>query len=161
MVISEQVTVGETGEITTTYSELVCPRWGVDCDGGIQTYIGGVWHDTSVATPNCARRTVDDEGRETWRDCTNIYTCVNNGCPVEGATKMECKPGYHGPLCALCDDSYYKSIRDCVPCERVQIGKLVAFVLGFLVLIALLLCLVRRYHHYLNHAAAFSRECHI
>jgi hypothetical protein len=87
-----------------------------------------------------------------------MYTCVNNGCPDEGATTMECKPGYLGPLCAVCNTGRYKSLRDCVPCERVRIGELIAFVLALLVLIALLLVVARRYHHYLDHAAVFSRE---
>jgi hypothetical protein len=74
---------------------------------------------------------------------------------------MACKPGYHGPLCALCDDGYFKSVRDCVVCEHPRVGMIVAIILGLLVLIALLLFLARRYHHYLDHAAAFSRECYI
>jgi hypothetical protein len=41
----------------------------------------------------------------------------------------------------------------------VRIGELVAFVLGALVLIALLMFLARKYHRYLDRAAAFSREC--
>jgi hypothetical protein len=89
-----------------------------------------------------------------------MYTCINNGCPDEGATMMECKLGYKGPLCAVCDYSYYKSLRDCIPCERVRIAELVAFILGVLVLILLLLYLARKYRHYLDYAAAFSRECY-
>jgi hypothetical protein len=41
----------------------------------------------------------------------------------------------------------------------VRIGKLGAFVLGALVLIALLMFLARKYHRYLDRTAAFSREC--
>jgi hypothetical protein len=93
--------------------------------------------------------------------CTNIYTCINNGCPDAGAVKMECKPGYHGPLCAICDSNHFNSLRDCVPCERVRIAELVAFVLGFLVFIALLMFFARKYHHFLDHVAVFSRECYL
>jgi hypothetical protein len=88
-----------------------------------------------------------------------MYTCVNNGCPDKDAATMECKPGYTGPLCALCNAGYFKSVRDCAPCKRVRIGLLVAFVLVTPVLIALLLFLARKYHRYLDRAAAFSREC--
>jgi hypothetical protein len=72
---------------------------------------------------------------------------------------MECKLGYGGPLCALCSDGYFKSVRDCALCERVRIGELAALLFGALALIALLMFLARKYHRYLDRAAAFSREC--
>jgi hypothetical protein len=87
-----------------------------------------------------------------------MYTCVNNGCPEEGATAMECKPGFTGPLCALCSDGYFKSIRDCARCENARIGELVGSVLGMGALIMLVVFFARKYRRYLHHASAFSRE---
>jgi hypothetical protein len=45
-----------------------------------------------------------------------MYTCSNDGCPDDGATKMECKPGYLGPICMVCDDGFYPQLRSCVDC---------------------------------------------
>ena len=123
---------------------LGCPRVGGDCDGVELKYTGGVWHDPSIVNPDAT---------------TTMYTGINNGCPDKGAAEMECKPGYSGPLCALCTNGYFKSVRDCARCERVRIGELVACVLGVLVLITLLLLLARKYDRYIDRTATFSREC--
>jgi hypothetical protein len=153
-----KVVTSSSGVETTVMEqvEMTCPPFGVECDGGMQSYLGGVWHDPQVAIPNCTQS--DTGGEET---CTNMYVCVLNGCPEEGATEMRCKDGYEdsSPLCALCSDGYFQSVRDCARCERAKIGELVAFVLGVLMLITLLLFLVRKYHCYLDRAAAFSRAC--
>ena len=126
---------------------LGCPQVGVDCDGVELKYTGGVWHDPIIANLDAT---------------TTMYTCINNGCPDKGAAEMECKPGYSGPLCALCTNGYFKSVRDCARCERVRIvriGELVACVLGVLMLITLLLLLARKYDRYIDRTAMFSREC--
>ena len=84
------------------------------------------------------------------------------GCPEKGDLLMKCKEGFGGPLCAVCHEGYFKSIRDCKRCESPRVGTLavVAFVLGLIVLVTLLLFLSWRYPHYINNAAAFSRKCH-
>jgi hypothetical protein len=133
---------GTTGETDQQHCND-CPRPGAICDGIIKAYDGNHWHDPSVLNPNAS---------------TNMYTCVNNGCPNKDAATMGCKSGYNGPLCALCSDGYFKSVRDCARCERVRIGQLVAFVLGALMFVALVLFLTRKYHRYLDRAATFSRE---
>jgi hypothetical protein len=56
---------------------------GVTCSVGTVKYTGGVWHDLVVEKPNCT----DTEPAV----CTQFYSCINNGCPKDGATKMECK----------------------------------------------------------------------
>jgi hypothetical protein len=152
-----------SGSEEVVFEELRCPAVGVDCDSGSLKYTGSVWHDPSIQVPNCT------DGNSTSCSpfkkspgvcvCTKMYTCVNNGCPDKDATEMACKPGYSGPLCALCSKGYFKSVRDCARCERVRIGELVVCVLGVLMLIALLLLLARKYNRYIDRGAAFSREC--
>jgi hypothetical protein len=80
------------------------------------------------------------------------------GCPEKGDSIMECKEGFGGPLCAVCHEGYFKSIRDCKRCESPRVGTLavVSFVLGLIVLVTLLLFLSWRYPHYIDNAAAFS-----
>jgi hypothetical protein len=65
---------------------------GVICVSGSLQYLGGVWHEPSIAIPSTE---------------TNMYTCVNNGCPDAGAAKMECKEGYLGSL----ESNYRRSIQ--------------------------------------------------
>ena len=90
-----------------------------------------------------------------------LYVAVA-GCPEKGDSIMECKEGFGGPLCAVCHEGYFKSIRDCKRCESPRVGTLavVAFVLGLIVLVTLLLFLSWRYPHYIDNAAVFSRKSH-
>jgi hypothetical protein len=87
-----------TGVVTA----LRCPPFGVDCKAGNLQYIGNVWHDPTVLTPNCTVPSSADEQPV----CTAIYVCSNDGCPSAGATEMKCKQGYTGVLCASCDTEY-------------------------------------------------------
>jgi hypothetical protein len=65
----------------------------VRCMEGEVRYSGGVWHDPNIEFPTTK---------------TKMYTCVNNGCPSPGADEMVCTEGYNGPLCAVCDQGYFK-----------------------------------------------------
>jgi hypothetical protein len=91
------------------YQELQCPKTGVECNGQLLMYTGDVWHDPAVQSPNCTTSTPPV--------CTSMYVCVNDGCPLPGATKMECRDGYRGKLCAVCDDGYFPQLRTCAKCE--------------------------------------------
>jgi hypothetical protein len=71
---------------------------------------------------------------------------------------MECKLGYGGPLCALCSDGYFKSLRDCVPCEHPQLGAISVVAVLALLLVAVVLFLARKYRRFLRLASIFSRE---
>jgi hypothetical protein len=69
---------------------------------------------------------------------------------------MKCKTGYEGVLCATCSDGYFKSVRDCALCERVRIGELVAFVVGALLLLAILIIAARKSRSYFDFSAIWS-----
>jgi hypothetical protein len=86
----------ETDPDVQTPVQLRCPETGVDCFNDTVKYIGNVWHDPNVLVPHCTE--------EIPPVCTNFYTCVNNGCPNAGETRMVCKTEYQhdSPLCAIC-----------------------------------------------------------
>jgi hypothetical protein len=85
------------------YDKLTCPSYGVTCTAQSITYDGGIWHDPAVAVPNCSST---EAGKLSI--CTGFYICSTNGCPERGATDMACKTGYNGPICAICDEGYFK-----------------------------------------------------
>eukprot|EP00935_MAST-01C_sp_MAST-1C-sp1_P002742 g2742.t1 len=114
----------KTGAQTT----MKCPSaHGISCSAGALVYDGNVWHDPAVTTPNCSDAAVPV--------CTRIFLCVNNGCPPAGATKMECRSGYEGALCAVCSDGYFPQLGDCTACEEPQWGKAVAALLVVLLVV--------------------------
>eukprot|EP00935_MAST-01C_sp_MAST-1C-sp1_P002626 g2626.t1 len=100
------------------------PLWGVDSDGETRRYTGDVWHRPEIVNPNVS---------------TKMYTCVNDGCPDKGATVMECKHGYHGPLCAVCGDGFFLQLRACKKCEASgpSPAGIALFVISLLFVIAL------------------------
>jgi hypothetical protein len=69
---------------------------------------------------------------------------------------MACKTGYTGPICAVCEDGYFKSVRDCVPCEEPRFGALFCFILAFIVFACVCLLILRKYRRYLKRVSAFS-----
>jgi hypothetical protein len=62
---------------------------------------------------------------------------------------MKCKPGFQGPLCALCADGYFQHMRQCSPCAAPRYYLLVLFILGVLLLFCAMLRAVYRARHYL------------
>jgi hypothetical protein len=120
----------------------------MQCDGNTSLYAGGVWHDPRVHVPNCTETTPPV--------CTRFYLCINNGCPDAGAAKMECKDGYTGPMCAVCDHGYFKSIRDCARCDKPRVVAIICFVLGIVTLTTLAAFLTHKFRRHLEHAFAFS-----
>jgi hypothetical protein len=83
-----------------------CPYRMATCEDGVRKYHGHVWHALTVKDP-----TPD----------TEHYMCINEGCPDKGSNaSMYCKLGYHGPLCAICDQGYYRKLnRFCEKCQVV------------------------------------------
>ena len=69
-----------TGRVVRQAEEWMCPQ-GITCRVGssVRSYDGHVWHNNATAYP-------------LQRD---IYLCVNDGCPDEGAPAMVCKHGSH------------------------------------------------------------------
>jgi hypothetical protein len=111
------------------------------CDGTSIKYIGSVWHDPEVKMPS--------------RN-TEVYTCVNNGCPDEGATEMKCKEGFVGPLCALCAPGYFQHMRLCNKCAAPRYGYLVLFVMMVVLLALLVVRSAYRARHYLARMNFFA-----
>jgi hypothetical protein len=71
---------------------------------------------------------------------------------------MECKQGYRGPLCAVCNDGYFQSIKDCVRCEKPKVDVMVALVAIVLALLCTCLHFVSQYRRYLARVNAFARK---
>jgi hypothetical protein len=137
--------------------EVRCPPVGMDCTGPSPRYTGYVWHDPSIRLPNCTTFVPDgsngttgsvDDGSFT-PVCTNMYTCPLKGCPDSG-TKMECKEGYHGPLCAMCTVGHFLRVRECVKCEAPMWGW---FALCLLAAALTVLLALRTFGRYLNASA--------
>jgi hypothetical protein len=85
-----------------------------------------------------------------------MYTCVTDGCPDAGAMEMRCKPGFEGPLCALCADGFFQHMRQCNPCAATRYYLLALFIVGVLVLFAIVLRGAYRIRHYLYRMNFFS-----
>jgi hypothetical protein len=73
-----------------------------------------------------------------------MYTCVNAGCPDAGATVMECKAGYEGPLCAVCSEGYFLQLHTCADCggSGPSSASVALFVVSLLVAIGLAVAVV-------------------
>ena len=65
---------------------------------------------------------------------------VNDGCPLEGATKMSCQKGYeaNSTLCAVCSEGYFSQLRSCAPCKSPRVWQLVVVVLVLILVVGLL-----------------------
>jgi len=65
-------------------------------------------------------------------------------CPIEesciGGLDSPCKPGYDGPLCAVCGSGYYKQLQTCKQCPSKEwiVGKLSIVVAIVLIIIGIL-----------------------
>jgi hypothetical protein len=119
--------------------ELRCPPVGMDCTGPIPQYTGNVWHDPQIELPNCTvsmqANLSDGSGDDSFESvCTNMYVCPLQGCPDSG-TKMVCKEGYSGALCAICSAGHFLRIRECVKCEAPMWGQFALCVVGAVFLI--------------------------
>jgi hypothetical protein len=105
-----------------------CPELGANCNGSVLTYQGNVWHSPELVPSNGI----------------TLFNCINDGCPGEAATKMECKLGYEGPLCAICSDKYAYKLGKCVLCDNADTTGATLVLLGLLLLTLLLLKVVCR-----------------
>ena len=116
--------------------EWTCPEIAMECNDVGIVYRGNVWHN-----PNA-----------TYPDSNMLYVCVNDGCPDKNSTKMECKEGYKpdSPLCALCDDGYFASLRECIECKEPQYALLVVFVVVMALVVMGVVCVFYRFSHYLS-----------
>jgi hypothetical protein len=122
--------------ISIGYQQRQCPRLGVSCTNNTKQYAGTHWHDPNVASPNCTVASTI-AGSSSYEDlkCTKMYTCINQGCPDAGAPLMQCKPEYHGPLCAICKEGHFEQLGSCVKCEGPQLGASMAFFISMLLLV--------------------------
>ena len=79
-------------------------------------------------------------------ECTKMYACVNEGCPNAGASQMKCKPGFYGPLCAICEEDHYEQLGRCVRCEQPRFVAILLFLMSGLFGLALLRFLYKYRH---------------
>ena len=75
-----------------------------------------------------------------------MYACVNEGCPDAGASQMHCKPGFYGPLCAICEEKHYEQLGNCVECSNPRFLAIFLFLLSGLVGLVLLRFLYKYRH---------------
>jgi ABC-type branched-subunit amino acid transport system substrate-binding protein len=138
------------GSDEVAFEELRCPAVGVDCDSGHPKYTGSVWHDTSVAIPNC---TADDPPV-----CTLMYVCVTEGCPDADATEMKCKEGYvaDSPLCALCEKGYFYQQRKCVECREPKWTQIALAILGLIVILSIVFYAALKHRRFLSGTGMFT-----
>eukprot|EP00935_MAST-01C_sp_MAST-1C-sp1_P001728 g1728.t1 len=119
-----------------------CPRPGAACNGTNKTYEGNFWHKPSVLNPNTS---------------TNMYACVNDGCPDKGKRVMMCKDGYEGPLCAVCSEGYFPQLRSCTDCGKSGPGwASIAFFCVSLLCVIGLVVMVYKHHRFLASTGVFS-----
>ena len=51
---------------------------------------------------------------------------------------MRCKPGFRGPLCAVCEEKHYEQLGNCVECSKPKFMAIFLFVLGVLIALVFL-----------------------
>jgi hypothetical protein len=119
---------------TKGYEQRQCPRIGVSCENNTKRYSGTHWHDPLVVNPNCTATSSSYEDAK----CTKMYACINQGCPDAGASKMQCKPGFHGPICAICKEKHYEQLGNCVECSEPRFAAIALFLLVGLIALAAL-----------------------
>ena len=51
---------------------------------------------------------------------------------------MKCKPGFYGPLCAICEEKYYEQLGNCVECSNPRFVAIFLFVLSVVIGLAFL-----------------------
>jgi hypothetical protein len=125
---------------TKGYEQRQCPRLGILCENNTKQYTGTHWHNPDIASPNCTILSRMSTSFSSYDDlqCTKMYACVNLGCPDPGGSKMHCKPGFRGPLCAVCKEKHYEQLGACVLCEKPRFSAICLFILGgFVVLVVL------------------------
>lgn len=161
--MKREMRMGSDGQLKEVLVKrtLKCPRMGVDCSNhGHVTYTGGVWHGPVEGIPNCTgaqNNTECDFENPSSCDCTDMYTCVNDGCPVLGDDNMTCKFGYEGPLCAVCSEGYFPQLRSCKDCGGSGPGSLsiVFFIVSLLCIVGLVVT-VYRHRRFLASTGVFS-----
>jgi hypothetical protein len=51
---------------------------------------------------------------------------------------MQCKPGFRGPLCAICEEEHYEQLGNCVECSNPRFVAIFLFVLSVVIGLAFL-----------------------
>jgi hypothetical protein len=110
---------------------------------------------TQIEIPNCTVSAANDQ-----TICTDMYVCVNDGCPDAGATTMACKVGYapHSPLRAVCDKGYFQKLRACSKCggdSRLSPAAIAMFV-GTLIVAMYFVCFLYRHRRFLASTDSFA-----
>jgi hypothetical protein len=132
---SDSVMKAVQTENGTTMVQWRCVT-GIRCNGKTREYQGGVWHDPAKPFP----------------EQSNMYTCVNDGCPIKGATEMKCKEGYKplSPLCAVCAKGYYEQLGGCVECSEPNVKAFFGFIVGFIFFMVLVMLCLRHQRTFLT-----------
>lgn len=92
-----------------------CPPRGVDCDGGLLRMLPGFYLvASSVTVANESTGTVRIDENAEFHECFNEEACI-----VDPAMRTsECRFGYGGPLCGVCDaeNDFARQGPKCIEC---------------------------------------------
>jgi hypothetical protein len=69
---------------------------------------------------------------------------------------MACKPGYEGPLCAVCSEGFVKSLRECKQCSKPSLASVAIVAASTVALLATLALLMRKYRRSIDEQALWS-----
>ena len=69
---------------------------------------------------------------------------------------MECKTGYHGPLCAVCDEGWFPQTRECVECQEPRLAYFAFVFLGVVAAGVAAILMLRKHLSLLRYASAFA-----
>jgi hypothetical protein len=56
---------------------------------------------------------------------------------------MQCKPGFYGPLCAICEEGHYEQLGNCMECSNPRFMAIFLLILGILIVLVFLQCLYK------------------
>ena len=59
---------------------------------------------------------------------------------------MQCKPGFYGPLCAICEEDHYEQLGNCMECSKPRFMAIFLFILGILIVLVFLRFLYKYRH---------------
>jgi hypothetical protein len=93
--------------------------------------------------------------------CPLLLHSINDGCPVAGATVMECTEGYKGPMCAMCNEGYYTRLRECITCEGFKSSQFVTALFVFFALLFFAVRFAMAHSRYIDAMARSSIFSHI
>ena len=131
---------------------------GIDCVHDMNNLTRGFWWFWRNKTrQEWYAKFTDNLGNESFtpelhiKDNPDIFfpypLPIPHRCPLReachGGARSTCKEGHKGPVCAVCEDGYYKQLRKCKPCptKGLMIGQF--SIMGAIVILLVILVVWR------------------